>query len=143
MSSHAIAACAAFATPAPHAKLTLRSRRSDSSNISINIRRVQSRRRFRTSSVVVSSLSPSLTIDDVKDAAEEWLKLDTNAATRSEIQSMLDAGENSTLADRLLTGRLEFGTAGLRGLMVGVYFWSNPPIDDNHFGPCNQSDIRE
>ena len=71
--------------------------------------------------VVINGLSPSVTVDDVADAAAEWLSLDTDPTTRGEIQSMLDAGDNSTLADRLLSGRLEFGTAGLRGEMGPGY----------------------
>ena len=55
------------------------------------------------------------------DAARAWLGLDTDPATRDEVQSMLDAGEHDALADRLLGARLEFGTAGLRGEMGAGY----------------------
>ncbi|MCL2913214.1 phospho-sugar mutase [Shewanella corallii] len=45
-----------------------------------------------------------------------WLELDPDAHTKAEIQSLLDAGNESELAERF-SGRLEFGTAGLRGVV--------------------------
>ncbi|RAY12186.1 phospho-sugar mutase [Actinomadura craniellae] len=47
-------------------------------------------------------------------AAEEWLAQDPDPATRAELRALLDAGDEAALADRF-AGRLEFGTAGLRG----------------------------
>lgn len=59
---------------------------------------------------------------DAVAAAEAWLALDADADTRAEIQSLVDAGDDATLAARLdPSARLEFGTAGLRGEMGAGY----------------------
>jgi phosphomannomutase len=52
--------------------------------------------------------------DDLKGAAEAWLREDPDPDTRAELQGLLDAGDTTELADRF-SGTLEFGTAGLRG----------------------------
>ncbi|HEU4676493.1 MAG TPA: phospho-sugar mutase [Motilibacteraceae bacterium] len=46
--------------------------------------------------------------------AQEWLADDPDPATRAELQAILDAGDVEELRRRF-AGRLEFGTAGLRG----------------------------
>ncbi|MFD7154845.1 phospho-sugar mutase [Kribbella sp. NPDC059898] len=52
--------------------------------------------------------------DDLKAAAEAWLREDPDPDTRAELTQLLDAGATDELADRF-SGTLEFGTAGLRG----------------------------
>ncbi|WP_427885086.1 phospho-sugar mutase [Kribbella sp. GL6] len=51
---------------------------------------------------------------DLKAAAEAWLREDPDPDTRAELTRLLDAGATDELADRF-SGTLEFGTAGLRG----------------------------
>ena len=51
---------------------------------------------------------------DLRDAAERWLTDDPDPVTRAELRALLDAGDEAAVADRF-AGRLEFGTAGLRG----------------------------
>jgi phosphomannomutase len=51
---------------------------------------------------------------DLRAAAERWLAEDPAPTTRSELRALLDADEEDAVADRF-AGRLEFGTAGLRG----------------------------
>ena len=46
--------------------------------------------------------------------AQAWIAADPDAATREEMQSLVDAQDVGALTARF-TGRLEFGTAGLRG----------------------------
>jgi phosphomannomutase len=46
--------------------------------------------------------------------AQDWLADDPDPATRAELQALLDAGDVEELTRRF-AGRLEFGTAGLRG----------------------------
>lgn len=46
--------------------------------------------------------------------AREWLDQDPDPVTRAELQGLLDADDTEALADRF-DGRLQFGTAGLRG----------------------------
>jgi phosphomannomutase len=53
-------------------------------------------------------------IDDLRDRAERWLAEDPDPDTRAELRALLDADDRATLAERF-GGRLEFGTAGLRG----------------------------
>jgi phosphomannomutase len=48
------------------------------------------------------------------ERAEAWLAADPDADTRAEVQDLLDAGDVDGLAQRF-DGRLQFGTAGLRG----------------------------
>ncbi len=47
-----------------------------------------------------------------------WIARDPDPQTRAELEAMLDAGDGAGLAERF-AGRLEFGTAGLRGAMAG------------------------
>src|SRR5204863_6316556 len=64
------------------------------------------RRRSRRSVGAVS--------DDVIARAREWLAEDPDPDTRAELQALIDSGDGGVLAERF-SGRLEFGTAGLRG----------------------------
>ncbi|MFT4188077.1 MAG: phospho-sugar mutase [Aeromicrobium sp.] len=48
------------------------------------------------------------------EAALAWIAQDPDPVTREELQALVDAGDDDALADRF-SGRLEFGTAGLRG----------------------------
>jgi phosphomannomutase len=48
--------------------------------------------------------------------ATAWLAEDPDPETRAELSSLLDAGDIAAIADRF-AGRLQFGTAGLRGAL--------------------------
>jgi phosphomannomutase len=48
--------------------------------------------------------------------AREWLALDNDPDTRTELEALIDAGDIKTLEERF-AGRLEFGTAGIRGIL--------------------------
>ena len=48
---------------------------------------------------------------------EAWIERDPDPATRAELEDLLAVGDAAALADRF-AGRLEFGTAGLRGTMA-------------------------
>jgi phosphomannomutase len=48
--------------------------------------------------------------------ARAWLELDPDPHTRAELEAILDGGDPTALAERF-GGRLEFGTAGLRGIL--------------------------
>jgi phosphomannomutase len=50
----------------------------------------------------------------VVDDALAWIAQDPDPATRAELQALVDAGDTAALEDRF-SGRLDFGTAGLRG----------------------------
>jgi phosphomannomutase len=52
--------------------------------------------------------------EELRAAAEAWLADDPDPDTRAELQALLDAGDDAALGERF-GGRLEFGTAGLRG----------------------------
>ncbi|KAI9267914.1 hypothetical protein BDA99DRAFT_504345 [Phascolomyces articulosus] len=54
--------------------------------------------------------------NDIATLVQEWLSLDQNDETRTEITSLLEAGSYDELKKRLGT-RIEFGTAGLRAKM--------------------------
>jgi phosphomannomutase len=54
--------------------------------------------------------------DDVTARATAWLAGDPDPDTRAELQALLDADDHDTLAERF-AGQLEFGTAGLRGVV--------------------------
>jgi len=54
-----------------------------------------------------------VTHDDPKHAAQRWLAAEPDADIREELEALI-AGEPDELADRF-DGRLQFGTAGLRG----------------------------
>jgi phosphomannomutase len=49
-------------------------------------------------------------------AASQWLAEDPDPETRAELRALLAAGDDAELADRF-SGRLQFGTAGLRGAL--------------------------
>ncbi|HEY0839179.1 MAG TPA: phospho-sugar mutase, partial [Vulgatibacter sp.] len=53
---------------------------------------------------------------ELREAAERWLAEDPDAATRGELRQLLDRDDRAALEDRF-SGRLQFGTAGLRGLI--------------------------
>ncbi|MFK8047973.1 MAG: phospho-sugar mutase [Halioglobus sp.] len=46
----------------------------------------------------------------------EWLEKDPDATSRRELQQLIESGDQNEL-DRRFSGRLEFGTAGLRGVV--------------------------
>ncbi len=50
------------------------------------------------------------------ERARAWLAEDPDPETRAELQTLLAAGDEAAVADRF-AGRLEFGTAGLRGAL--------------------------
>ncbi len=49
-------------------------------------------------------------------AVQAWIARDPDPETRDEVQALVDAGDEATLAERF-AGRLAFGTAGLRARM--------------------------
>ncbi len=53
---------------------------------------------------------------DLFDRAREWLAEDPDEDTRTELEALLVTGDVEEVADRF-AGRLEFGTAGLRGAL--------------------------
>jgi phosphomannomutase len=53
---------------------------------------------------------------DLDARVAAWLDEDPDPVTRAELQAMIDAGDTDALAARF-DGRLEFGTAGLRGAL--------------------------
>ena len=50
------------------------------------------------------------------ERARRWIEADPDSATRTELQGLVETGDIDALADRL-DGELEFGTAGLRGVV--------------------------
>ncbi len=56
------------------------------------------------------------TPDELRARAETWLAEDPDEATREELKRVLDAGDAADIADRF-GAKLEFGTAGLRGVL--------------------------
>jgi phosphomannomutase len=50
------------------------------------------------------------------EVARAWLAEDPDPDTRAELQALIEAGDSAGIADRF-GGRLEFGTAGLRGAL--------------------------
>lgn len=54
--------------------------------------------------------------DQVRELARAWLAGDPDPTTREELQGLLDADDVDELAERF-AGTLEFGTAGLRGVV--------------------------
>jgi phosphomannomutase len=59
------------------------------------------------------------TSGDATDGVEvvlAWLAEDPDPDTRAELQALLDAGDSAAIGERF-SGRLEFGTAGLRGAL--------------------------
>jgi phosphomannomutase len=57
-----------------------------------------------------------VTDDDLLDRARAWLAEDPDPDTRAELQALIDAEDRAALQDRF-SGRLQFGTAGLRGAL--------------------------
>jgi phosphomannomutase len=55
-------------------------------------------------------------VSEWKAAARQWLSEDPDPTTRDELRAILTAGDEAQLAERF-GARLEFGTAGLRGLL--------------------------
>ena len=53
---------------------------------------------------------------DLLARAERWLADDPDPTTRDELRALLDRRDEAALADRF-DARLEFGTAGLRGVL--------------------------
>ena len=73
------------------------------------------------------TLSPALPVDmakDIKELAEEWLRLDEDKSTTDEIYRLLVDGDTDELEKRLRT-RIAFGTAGLRGPMKAGFACMN------------------
>ncbi|ORY07529.1 hypothetical protein BCR34DRAFT_489346 [Clohesyomyces aquaticus] len=61
---------------------------------------------------------------DIKELAQEWLRLDENKSTADEIYKLLVHGDYDELEKRLRT-RIAFGTAGLRGPMKAGFACMN------------------
>jgi phosphomannomutase len=57
-----------------------------------------------------------VTSDDLRARAEEWASNDPDPSTQNELRAILASPEANDLADRF-AGSLEFGTAGLRGVL--------------------------
>ncbi len=53
-----------------------------------------------------------------EEQIKAWLSRDPDHETREEVSALLESGDHDALVDRFL-GRLEFGTAGLRGVLGG------------------------
>src|SRR4051812_29572732 len=63
------------------------------------------------------TVAPSSSMNsEIRARAERWLSEDPDPLTRAELQALLDADDGAELEDRFV-GALEFGTAGLRGVM--------------------------
>ena len=52
----------------------------------------------------------------LENQVEDWLNRDPDSRTRDELRALKQAGDFEELADRF-AGRLQFGTAGLRGIV--------------------------
>ena len=59
-------------------------------------------------------------MNDILTIARDYISWDPNIETRNIIQSLVDSGNENELK-RLLSSRLSFGTAGLRGPMGAGY----------------------
>ena len=53
---------------------------------------------------------------ELQERAEAWLTQDPDPVTREELQALLDADDSAAVEERF-SGRLQFGTAGLRGAL--------------------------
>jgi phosphomannomutase len=60
--------------------------------------------------------TPATSSTDPVALARVWIAGDPDPDTRAQLQSLLDAGDTDALAERF-AGQLEFGTAGLRGVV--------------------------
>ena len=58
----------------------------------------------------------SATMSELVDQARQWIDGDPDPTTRAELTALIESGDHTELADRM-DGGLDFGTAGLRGLM--------------------------
>jgi phosphomannomutase len=58
---------------------------------------------------------------ELADAANDWIANDPNEATRKEIQLLVASCDEAELRRILLSGRMEFGTAGLRARLGPGY----------------------
>ncbi|UJR78788.1 Phosphoglucomutase phosphomannomutase alpha beta alpha domain i [Sandaracinus amylolyticus] len=58
----------------------------------------------------------TVTTDDLRARAQAWIADDPDTAMRDELSALMIAGDWKEIADRF-AGRLEFGTAGLRGVL--------------------------
>jgi phosphoglucomutase len=63
----------------------------------------------------------------LKSLADEWLRLDKDPETRSEIQHLMATGDWPEL-DRRLRPRIRFGTSGLRARMSAGFARMNPLV---------------
>ncbi|MCB9727000.1 MAG: phospho-sugar mutase [Deltaproteobacteria bacterium] len=72
----------------------------------------------RRSEAAVHSMTPDApgSDDELFRAAEAWIADDPDPTTRAELRALIDAGDAAALAERF-AGPMEFGTAGLRGLL--------------------------
>ena len=57
-----------------------------------------------------------MNIKEATTAARAWIESDPDADTRKELQSYIDARDESLLVE-VMSGSLEFGTAGLRAIV--------------------------
>ncbi|MYF26189.1 MAG: hypothetical protein F4211_02425 [Acidimicrobiia bacterium] len=55
-------------------------------------------------------------MSELVDQARQWIDGDPDPTTRAELTALIESGDHTELADRM-DGGLDFGTAGLRGLM--------------------------
>jgi phosphomannomutase len=55
---------------------------------------------------------------ELREVTERWIAGDPDPVTRAELEALLDAGDGAELAERM-AGSLQFGTAGLRGVVEG------------------------
>jgi phosphomannomutase len=53
---------------------------------------------------------------ELRERAESWIAVDPDPETRAELEQLVTADDDDGLADRF-AGRLQFGTAGLRGAL--------------------------
>jgi phosphomannomutase len=58
------------------------------------------------------------TMTDILEITQAWIDADPDPKTRAELSTLLSAGAVQDLVDRM-NGSLEFGTAGLRGVVEG------------------------
>ena len=57
-------------------------------------------------------------MNSIESRTKVWMDGDPDPRTRAELGSLLDSGTIGELEDRM-NGSLEFGTAGLRGVVEG------------------------